>query len=224
LTPRTVLVAASGASGSVYTRRVLQILLSCVERVYFTYSRHAIEVMRHELGFDLSASGGDLTALLQYAPETDIDQGASRPEQRSHAGVSDYSGDLRVVAPDDLTAPFASGSGVCDVTIVAPCSMGMVSRIAHGASDDLISRAADVALKERRRLILCPRETPLNAIHLRNMLLVTEAGAIVAPAMPNFYTRPRTLDDLVDTVAWRLLALAGLDLPEHLRWGGEQPE
>jgi 4-hydroxy-3-polyprenylbenzoate decarboxylase len=126
---------------------------------------------------------------------------------------------LVVVGDSDMGAPFASGSGVCDATIIAPCSMGMVGRIAHGISDDLIARAADVALKERQRLILCPRETPLSVVHLRNLLAVSEAGAIVAPAMPNFYTHPATIEDLVDTVAWRVLALAGLDLPERLRWG-----
>lgn len=196
--PRTLLVAASGASGSVYARRLLQLALSQVERVYFTYSRHAAEVMAHELGIQLDASGAGLDELLGMPHEN-----------------------LRVFQPGNMGAPFASGSGVCDVTIVVPCSMGMVSRIAHGISNDLISRAADVAMKERRRLILCTRETPLSIIHLRNMLAVSEAGAIVAPAMPNYYTLPRTLEDLVDTVVWRLLALGGLPLPGHLRWGSE---
>lgn len=196
--PRTLLVAASGASGSIYTRRVLQLALPAVETVYFTFSRHAAEVTLVESGFDLRTSDGSLDAYL----------GAHYPN-------------LRCIDPGDMGAPFASGSGVCDVTILAPCSMGMVARIAHGISNDLISRAADVALKERRRLILCPRETPLSVIHLRNMLAVSEAGAIVAPAMPNFYTLPRTIEEVVDTVAWRLLALAGLELPQRLRWGQE---
>ena len=192
---RSALVAASGASGSVYTRRVLQLLLPRVECVHFAYSRHASEVMLYELGFDLSRCKGDLTGLL----------GETYPNLRVHENAG-------------MMAPFASGSGVCDVTLIVPCSMGMVGRIAHGISDDLVARAADVALKERKRLILCPRETPFSAIHLRNMLTVTEAGAIVAPAMPNFYTRPASVEDLVDTVAWRLLALAGMDLPPRLRW------
>ncbi|MDQ2730335.1 MAG: UbiX family flavin prenyltransferase [Armatimonadota bacterium] len=197
MAPRTLLVAASGASGSIYTRRVLQLALPAVETVYFTFSRHAAEVTHLESWFDLRAGSLDDYLGGHYA-------------------------NLRSVPPGDMGAPFASGSGVCDVTILAPCSMGMVARIAHGISNDLISRAADVALKERRRLILCPRETPLSVIHLRNMLAVSEAGAIVAPAMPNFYTLPQTVEEVADTVAWRLLALAGLELPARLRWGQEE--
>jgi 4-hydroxy-3-polyprenylbenzoate decarboxylase len=197
--PRTVLVAASGASGSIYARRVLQLALPHVETVYFTWSRHAAEVMLHEIGLDLN-------------------QAADRPDIVARLVGGDF-GNLRMIANEDMTAPFASGSGVCDATVIVPCSMGMVARIASGASDDLIARAADVALKERRRLVLCPRETPLSVIHLRNMLAVSEAGAIVAPAMPNFYTHPHSIDDLADTVAWRLLSLIGLELPQHLKWG-----
>ncbi|MCA1596231.1 MAG: UbiX family flavin prenyltransferase, partial [Chloroflexi bacterium] len=177
--PRTLLAAASGASGSIYLQRLLTHALPQVERVYFTFSRHAAEVMLHELKFDLMACGGDLEPLLGARYDN-----------------------LILARPGDMRAPFASGSGVCDSTIIVPCSMGMVGRIAAGISDDLIARAADVALKERRRLILCPRETPLSVIHLRNMLAVSEAGAIVAPAMPNFYTHPASLDDAVDTVVW----------------------
>jgi flavin prenyltransferase len=187
-------VAAAGASGAIYTRRLLQLALPRVEKVYFTCSRHAVEVAQHELQVD----------------------------PRDQAFLGRQYDNLHAVAHGDMTAPFASGSGVCDVTVVVPCSMGMLARIAHGISNDLISRAADVALKERKRLILCPRETPLSVIHLRNMLGVTEAGAIVAPAMPNFYTAPNNIEELVDTVVWRLLSLAGLELPGRLRWGQER--
>ncbi|MBE0674168.1 MAG: UbiX family flavin prenyltransferase, partial [Bacteroidales bacterium] len=108
---------------------------------------------------------------------------------------------------NDFNAPFASGSSSYDTMIICPASMGMVGRIAHGVSDDLITRAADVMLKERRRLILVPRETPYSLIHINNMKLLTEAGAIICPATPSFYSRPKTIDDLVITVIDRVLSL-----------------
>ncbi|MBK8669186.1 MAG: UbiX family flavin prenyltransferase [Saprospiraceae bacterium] len=119
---------------------------------------------------------------------------------------------------NDFNAPFASGSARYGTMIICPCSMGLLGRIAHGISDDLITRAADVILKERRKLIIVPRETPYNLIHLRNMTQLTEAGAIICPATPSFYSRPTTLDQIADTVVDRVLDLAGI---EHLtyRWG-----
>ena len=116
-------------------------------------------------------------------------------------------------------APFCSGSAAADVMVVLPCSMGALARMAAGTADDAIARMADVQLKERRPLILVPRETPLNLIHLRNMTTLTEAGAVIAPATPAFYTRPDSLDTLVDSFAARLLQLAGLaPLAENYRW------
>ena len=108
-------------------------------------------------------------------------------------------------------APFASGSAGYDTMVIIPCSMGTLGRIASGVSDDLITRAADVILKERRKLILVVRETPYNLIHLRNMTLLTEAGAIIAPATPSFYSLPHTIDEVVDTVIDRVLDLAGFE-------------
>lgn len=119
---------------------------------------------------------------------------------------------------NDFYAPFASGSSDWDTMVVCPASMGMVGRIAGGISNDLISRAADVMLKERRRLILVPRETPYSLIHLNNMKLLTEAGAVICPATPSFYSKPQTTDDLVMTVVERILDLAGID-GERFRWG-----
>jgi 4-hydroxy-3-polyprenylbenzoate decarboxylase len=112
---------------------------------------------------------------------------------------------------NDFFAPFASGSAGFDVMIVIPCSMGTLGRIASGASDNLISRAADVILKERKRLILVTRENPFNLIHLRNMALLTEAGAVIASASPSFYSHPETIDEVVDTVVNRVLDLAGIE-------------
>ena len=117
----------------------------------------------------------------------------------------------------DFNAPFASGSSSYDTMIICPASMGMVGRIAHGVSDDLITRAADVILKERRRLILVPRETPYSLIHINNMKLLTEAGAVICPATPSFYSRPKAIDDLVMTVTDRVLTLAGFTI-DTFRW------
>lgn len=120
----------------------------------------------------------------------------------------------------DFRAPFASGSARYNIMIVCPCSMGLLGRIAHGISDDLTTRAADVALKERRRLLLVPRDTPYNLIHLRNMVQLTEAGAIICPACPSFYSQPTDFEALAATVIDRVLDLAGLRVDTY-RWGEE---
>ena len=122
----------------------------------------------------------------------------------------------------DFRAPFASGSAGWDAMVVIPCSTGGLARIAHGISDDLVGRAADVMLKERRKLVLVVRETPLSAIHLENMLAVTRAGAVVLPASPSFYSKPETLDSLLDTVIGRVLDQLGLANKLMPRWGAGQ--
>jgi len=124
----------------------------------------------------------------------------------------------KLYAKYDFTAPFASGSAKFDTMIVIPCSMGTLGRIAAGTSDDLIARAADVVLKERRKLILVARDTPLNLIHIRNMLIVTEAGGIICPAMPSFYSKPQTIEEVAATVVDRVIDLAGLQNQSY-RWG-----
>jgi len=121
---------------------------------------------------------------------------------------------------DSFFAPFASGSTNYDVMIICPCSMGTLGRIAAGTANDLIARAADVMLKERRKLILVPRETPFNSIHLKNMFELTQAGAIICPASPSFYNKPHSVDDLVETVTLRILKLAGLKIEEK-EWMNE---
>lgn len=178
----------------------------------------------------VSGSSGALYAKVLF------DRLASLREQWSEIGVvmSDnarINWQLEVGEPDfgawpftfygknDFGAPFASGSARYDTMIVCPCSMGMLARIATGVSNDLATRAADVALKERRRLILITRETPLSLIHLRNMCAVAEAGAIVCPATPSFYSRPDTVEGVVATVVERVLDLAGFEQPDALRWG-----
>ncbi|MBO9658212.1 MAG: UbiX family flavin prenyltransferase, partial [Chitinophagaceae bacterium] len=121
----------------------------------------------------------------------------------------------------DFTAPFASGSGKYENMIIVPCSMGVLGRIASGISNDLITRAADVVLKERRKLICVVRDTPYNLVHIRNMETLTLAGGIICPATPSFYSKPRTLEEVAATVVDRVLDLAGFNIPTY-RWGGDQ--
>lgn len=130
----------------------------------------------------------------------------------------DFNGyDHKFYAKNDFMAPFASGSARFDTMVIVPCSMGTLGRIAGGISDDLISRAADVILKERRKLILVARDTPLNLIHIRNMATVTEAGGIICPAIPSYYSKPKTLEELAMTVVNRVIDLIGLE-HESYRW------
>lgn len=123
----------------------------------------------------------------------------------------------KIYAKNDFMAPFASGSARFDSMVVIPCSMGALGRIASGTSDDLIARAADVILKERRRLILVARDTPLNLIHIRNMATITEAGGIICPAVPSFYSKPKNIEEVVMTVIYRVIDLMGLE-NESYRW------
>lgn len=124
---------------------------------------------------------------------------------------------FRSFSRQDFFAPFASGSARYDAVIICPCSMGTLGRIAAGVSDDLMTRAADVALKERRKLILVPRDTPYSLVHLRNMTAITEAGGIICPASPSFYSKPETMEQLAATVVDRVLDLAGFDISTY-RW------
>jgi flavin prenyltransferase len=128
-------------------------------------------------------------------------------------------GSEKIYGNHDFHAPFASGSSLFDTMIICPASMGMLGRIANGVSDDLITRAADVMLKERRKLILVLRETPYNLIHINNMKLLTEAGAVICPATPSFYSKPETIDDLVMTVVDRVMTLTGFNI-DTFRWNG----
>ena len=200
------IVGVAGASGAPYTQRVLHGLLAAghdVKAVVSDAGRKVIEVeerlrLKGEPDFDRSA-------LLGWAG------GASLP------------GTLELYDPKNVAAPIASGSFDCAGMVVVPCSGGTLARIAHGVSAGLIERAADVCLKERRKLILVPRETPLGLIHLRNMVAVTEAGAIVMPAMPGFYHNPQSVQDLVDMVAGRVLAHLGVPSDMLKAWQGPDP-
>ena len=123
----------------------------------------------------------------------------------------------------DLNVPFVSGSARFDAMVIVPCSMATLGRIASGSSDSALLRAADVFLKERRKLIVVPRETPWNLIHARNIVTLLEAGAVVLPAIPSFYSRPKSLVDVVDTVVWRILDQIGLPSPRAYRWADQTP-
>jgi flavin prenyltransferase len=195
-----LVVAITGASGSVYAQRLLERALDHFETIGLTISRHAFRVMQEELLLDTSPG--------EFRPEMLL-PGVAGVERIYYHG------------PHDFDAPFASGSAAPDALVVAPCSMGTLGRIAAGASDDLLTRAADVMLKERRKLILVVRETPLSLIHLRNMLAVTEAGAVVMPAAPGFYHRPREVGELVDFVVHRILDHLGVREADAKRWGSE---
>lgn len=195
-----LVLAVTGASGAIYARRALQLLAALRDG-----SLSGVAA-RPELQIDWVASA---TAPQVWQQEL----GESMPA--SFAG-------LRRWDRTDFGAPFASGSSAPDAVVVMPCSMSALARVAHGGGDDLLARACEVALKERRRLILVVRETPLSLVHLRNMVAATEAGALVLPAVPSFYGAVRTLEDAVDTVVVRALDRAGLELPLVRRWGAPE--
>lgn len=180
-----LVVAMTGASGAIYTQRLLDRLDSTTHEIHFIATRHAREVGQLEL------PKGDLVV---------------RPEVTQH----DENGSMFV--------PFVSGSAKFDAMVIIPASMGTVGRIASGVSDTTIARAADVFLKERRQLIIVPRESPFNLIHLRNLVTLTEAGATIIPASPSFYSKPKSIDELVDTIIARVLDHLGIEHHLVKRW------
>jgi 4-hydroxy-3-polyprenylbenzoate decarboxylase len=196
MTPRPLVVAVTGASGAPYAVRLLESLVAAKRPVQLIVSRHGLRLLDTELGID---SVGALRAIVG--------------PKRWDTYVMAFDDDDRGAAP-------ASGSALSAGMVICPCSMGTLSAIAAGASRSLVERAADVALKERRPLLLVPRETPLSAIHLENMLRVTRAGALVLPAAPGFYHRPQSIDDLVNFVVARVLDHLGVPHRLTPRWGG----
>jgi len=203
---RKIIVAITGASGAIYSVKLL-------ERLRGLPAAGALQ--------------GDLPAWqaqyqTQPPAEVAVILTGNAEEIMLYETGAGYtpSGTEKLWNNKDFNAPFASGSSSYDTMIICPASMGMVGRIAHGVSDDLITRAADVIMKERRRLILVPRETPYSLIHINNMKLLTEAGAIICPATPSFYSRPQTIDEVVMTVIDRVLTLAGFSI-DTFRWNEE---
>lgn len=183
-----LVVAITGASGARYAIRFLECALPHYREIYLTLSDQAVQVIGLETGRNVSAGAVTAERLLGFPSEV-----------------------VKIVDKRDYFSPPASGSFRHDGMVIVPCSMGTAARIAQGISDDLVTRAADVCLKERRRLILVPRETPWSLIHLRNMTQLAEAGAVILPANPGFYHKPQTIEDLVDHIVARILQQLGID-------------
>lgn len=194
-----IVVAITGASGSIYGVRLVEELLKADCRVTLLVTRSGLDVLNYETGLDLSGSVAERREQLRARFDA--------PERLDHYDE------------DDLFAPVASGSAAPDAMVVCPCSMGTAGRIAAGLANNLVERVADVALKERRELLLVPRETPFNRIHLENLLRLDQAGARILPAMPAFYHRPQSIDELVDFLVGKILD--NLRIPHRLfpRWG-----
>jgi 4-hydroxy-3-polyprenylbenzoate decarboxylase len=182
-----LVIAATGASGTIYLQRLLAQIDCAAHKVHLLMSGHASEVAKQELD--------------DFKVPSNVSQ---HPE-------------------NDMNVPFVSGSARFDAMVIVPCSMATLGRIASGSSDSVLLRAADVFLKERRKLILVPRETPWNLIHARNVVSLLEAGAIVLPAIPSFYSRPDSIAAVVDTVVWRILDQIGLPSSHTYRWGEKDP-
>jgi 4-hydroxy-3-polyprenylbenzoate decarboxylase len=198
--PRVVALAWTGASGMGYGLRLLSCLIQSGTEVWLVYSQAAQIVAKQEL---------DLTL-----PTRPVDA-----EREFGARFEAKDGQLRVFGRDDWNAPLASGSNPPDAMVVCPCTMGTLAAIAGGLSDTLIERGADVMLKEQRKLILVPRETPFSAIHLENMLKLARAGAVMLPANPGFYHRPQAVEAVVDYVVARVLDQLGIENNLMQRWG-----
>src|SRR5690242_19132156 len=196
---RVIAVGITGASGAIYAQMLLRLLDSDrrVERVCLVASDAGLRLISAELGI-VSPDAKKLPSLI--------------------TGTSAQK--IEYLPNKDIGASIASGSAVVDAMVVIPCSAGALGSIAAGTAADLLTRAADVCLKERRPLVLCLRETPLNRIHLENMLRVHEAGATIMPAMPAFYYEPKTIEDLVEQFAYRVLAQIGLPHEKQYRWKG----
>jgi 4-hydroxy-3-polyprenylbenzoate decarboxylase len=166
-----------------------------------------------------------LEVLRDLAAKSELEVGVCASPTAAEVWALECGGDMREAIPEkiwglrDYKAPFASGSAGWHAMVVIPCSMGTVARIAHGISDSLLTRAADVMLKERRTLVVVPRETPLSVVHLENLATLARAGAIVLPAMPSFYGKPESLGDLVDTVVARVMDHLGVEVSFARRWG-----
>jgi 4-hydroxy-3-polyprenylbenzoate decarboxylase len=201
-----VFLGVTGASGAAYAGRALQALTDAGCEVGLCVSGSGAHVISHEI-LEAGTRPPDDPAMVVASF---VERFATGP------------GPVTVLGLNDLTAPFASGSSLAPAALIAPCSGSSLACIAHGTARNLIHRCADVMLKERRTLVLMPRETPLSLIHLENMAAVTRAGAIVMPAMPGFYNHPRTVDDLVDFMVGKALDHLGVEHRLMRRWG-EQP-
>lgn len=200
--PAKITIALTGASGLPYGLRLIEMLLQSGAYIGILYSQAAQTVARQE------------TQLILPTNPPEAERWFCQRYQADH-------GQLRVFGQEDWFAPVASGSNPADAMVVCPCSMGSLAAIAQGLSDNLIERAADVCIKENRKLILVPRETPLSVIHLENMLRLARLGVVILPAAPGFYTHPQSVEDIVDFVVTRILDQLGIKHPLIKRWGEE---
>jgi flavin prenyltransferase len=208
--PQNLSIATTGASGSIFLRHLLRAAARDprIRTVNFIASDSALRVMAEELGIT-----GRANLVSQVL--------GSQPARVSRkAATKTATSKIHLQSNADIGANVASGSYPADAMVVLPCSMGTLARIANGIASQLIERAADVCLKEKRPLVLCVRETPLNKIHIRNMYRAADAGATVFPLIPAFYFRPATLDDMAREFAYRVLAHLGLEQPSAFRWKG----
>src|ERR1700722_18720187 len=203
LPPRNLTVATTGASGAIFLRHLLLAVErdARVQTVNFIASDSALRVMAEEL--DITGRSNLVAQIVQS--KTTSKGASSKIKEQSNA---------------DIGANVASGSYPADAMVVIPCSVGTLARIATGAASNLIERAADISLKEKRPLVLCVRETPLNKIHIRNMYRTADAGATIFPLIPAFYYRPASLDEMAREFACRVLAHLGLPQPDACRWKG----
>jgi len=196
----TYIIAVTGASGASYAYRLLQVLIKEGHSLFVSISGDGLSIL------------GDETNLHPKGSETDIQSKITR-----HFGAK--AGQITYFNEDNMRAPIASGSTIVDAMVVIPCSMKALSAISSGFSSNLIERAADVTLKEKRKLIIVPRETPLSTIHLRNMLTLSGLGCHIIPAMPAFYHHPKTIEDLVDFIVGRVLNCMEIENDLAPKWG-----
>lgn len=199
---RSIAIAITGASGAIYATRTIAALLSQGIAVEAIISDYGKRLLRDELGEEAASD-----RLLPYLA--------------SKYGHDVHGGELTLHSNRDLGATLASGSHNCAAMAIVPCSMKTLAGVAHGLSRNLVERAADVMLKERRTLVIVPRETPMSLPQLRNMVLCAEAGAMILPAMPAFYQQPKTLDDLADFMAGKILSALGFEHSLYPSWTGE---
>lgn len=196
-------VGLTGASGHAYAERLVRALVSAGHEVDLALTEAGAKVLRHELGVEAGTRGELLAENLEGWIGAECAQS------------------VRVFHSDQVEAPASSGTSGTVAVIICPCSMGTLARVSAGFSSNLVERAADVSIKERRKLVIVPRETPLSEIHLENLLRMARLGAVVLPAMPGFYHAPRTLEDLVDHVVGKVLDALGVENRCGARWTGE---
>ena len=194
-------IAITGASGSIYGVRLLQYLLKNKHKVFLIITKEGSLILKEEVGYDWSGSGKGVEKKIKRDLKMD-------------------KGSLFLLSEDNLCAPISSGSAQVDAMVIIPCSMKTLSGIAHGYANNLVERSADVMIKEGRPLLLVPRETPLNSIHLKNMLILSEMGIKIIPPMPAFYSHPKNIEDIVDFIVGKVLDSLKIENNLYKRWKG----